>query len=231
MAAVTQAPPARPASAPARARRGRAPAWRWAILLVAGTYFLLPLYAALRFAGIRAYGSVFSQPGFTDALWLSVRLAVITTVITLALMVPTTVYVRPRGTVLVHLGVDHEAALIDAATGMPTKWVVLGDNPRYVTDQIGRLWKADEPVLVQIGMELTADGTHLVSGLVSPTTQMVQARWRKAAPRVPLRRMKPFRGGSSPSYRSMVFSKAVIFSGLTTVFGLTLRDSYFGSAS
>jgi putative spermidine/putrescine transport system permease protein len=96
MAAVAQAPPAPPASAPARARRGRVPAWRWAILLVAGIYFLLPLYAALRFAGIKAYGSVFSRTGFTDALWLSVRLAIITTLITLALMVPTTVYVHLR---------------------------------------------------------------------------------------------------------------------------------------
>jgi putative spermidine/putrescine transport system permease protein len=90
MAAVTEAPPARPAA------RRRLPVWRWVILLVAGAYFLLPLYAALRFAGIKAYGSVFSQAGFTDALWLSVRLAIMTTLITLALMVPTTVYVHLR---------------------------------------------------------------------------------------------------------------------------------------
>jgi putative spermidine/putrescine transport system permease protein len=97
VAAVTEAPPARPASTPARpAARRRLPVWRWVILLVAGVYFLLPLYAALRFAGIKAYGSVFSQAGFTDALWLSVRLAIMTTLITLALMVPTTVYVHLR---------------------------------------------------------------------------------------------------------------------------------------
>jgi hypothetical protein len=28
------------------------PAWRWVILLIAGVYFLLPLYAAIRFAGV-----------------------------------------------------------------------------------------------------------------------------------------------------------------------------------
>jgi putative spermidine/putrescine transport system permease protein len=96
MATVTPAPPARPASTQGRARRGRLPAWRWAILAVAGAYFLLPLYAALRFAGIRAYGSVFTRAGFSDALWLSARLAIVTTLITLALMVPTTVYVHLR---------------------------------------------------------------------------------------------------------------------------------------
>jgi putative spermidine/putrescine transport system permease protein len=96
MAAVTQAPPAPAASAPARPARRPLPVWRWVILAVAGAYFLLPLYAALRFAGLKAYGSVFSQTGFTDALWLSVRLAIMTTLITLALMVPTTVYVHLR---------------------------------------------------------------------------------------------------------------------------------------
>jgi putative spermidine/putrescine transport system permease protein len=68
--------------------------WRWIILILAGAYFLLPLYAALKFAGVASLGRVLTQPGFTDALWLSVRLAVLTTVITLALMLPTAVYVH-----------------------------------------------------------------------------------------------------------------------------------------
>ena len=38
------------------ARSGKFPVWRWVILLVAGVYFLLPLYAALRFAGIKRQG-------------------------------------------------------------------------------------------------------------------------------------------------------------------------------
>ena len=59
-------------------------------------YFLLPLFAALRFAGISAFGSVISESGFTSSLALSVRLAVITTLITIALMLPTAVYVHLR---------------------------------------------------------------------------------------------------------------------------------------
>jgi putative spermidine/putrescine transport system permease protein len=77
-------------------RRGSPPVWRWIILLVAAVYFLLPLYAALKFTGISAFGGVISQSGFGSSLWLSVRLAIVTTVITLALMVPTTVYVHLR---------------------------------------------------------------------------------------------------------------------------------------
>jgi putative spermidine/putrescine transport system permease protein len=70
--------------------------WRWVILVLAGVYFLIPLLAAFRFAGIKAFGSVISQPGFTSALGLSARLAVIATVITIALMLPTAVYVHLR---------------------------------------------------------------------------------------------------------------------------------------
>jgi putative spermidine/putrescine transport system permease protein len=66
------------------------------ILVLAGVYFLIPLIAAFRFAGISAFGSVISQPGFTSALGLSARLAVIATVITIALMLPTAVYVHLR---------------------------------------------------------------------------------------------------------------------------------------
>jgi len=70
--------------------------WRWLILVLASVYFLIPLIAALRFAGISSFGSVISQSGFTSSLALSVRLAVITTIITIALMLPTTVYVHLR---------------------------------------------------------------------------------------------------------------------------------------
>jgi putative spermidine/putrescine transport system permease protein len=98
MAAVTEAPagmPAAPADAP-RARRRSYPVWRWVILIVAGLYFAVPLYAAFQFTGIKAFGQVFSQVGFSDAITLSIKLAVITTVLTLVLMVPTTIYVHLR---------------------------------------------------------------------------------------------------------------------------------------
>jgi putative spermidine/putrescine transport system permease protein len=77
-------------------KRASFPVWRWVILLVAAAFFLIPLCVALRFAGIKAFGSVISQPGFTSSLGLSVRLAIVTTLITLALMLPTAVYVHLR---------------------------------------------------------------------------------------------------------------------------------------
>jgi putative spermidine/putrescine transport system permease protein len=97
MAAIaTQTAPA-PAPAPVAARRrGSLPVWRWVILLIAAVYFLLPLYAALRFAGLHAFGSVFTTSGFGSSLWLSVKLAVVTWAITMLLMIPTTVYVHLR---------------------------------------------------------------------------------------------------------------------------------------
>jgi putative spermidine/putrescine transport system permease protein len=66
------------------------------ILLIAGIYFLLPLYAAIRFAGFKAFGDVFTQPGFIPSLWLSIRLAAVTWLVSMALMIPTTVYVHLR---------------------------------------------------------------------------------------------------------------------------------------
>jgi putative spermidine/putrescine transport system permease protein len=99
MAAVTTERTPAPAPAPAAARprrRGQAPVWRWVILLIAGLYFLLPLFAALRFAGLKAFGTVFTSPGFVPALWLSVRLAAVTWIVSMALMIPTTVYVHLR---------------------------------------------------------------------------------------------------------------------------------------
>ena len=77
-------------------RSGKFPVWRWVILLIAGVYFLLPLYAAIRFAGVKAFGSVFTQPGFGSSLWTSIQIAAMTWAITMALMVPTTIYVHLR---------------------------------------------------------------------------------------------------------------------------------------
>jgi len=95
MAAIATERTPVPVAAPRRQRRSL-PVWRWVVMIIAGIYFLLPLYAALRFAGISAFGTVFKQPGFGAALWLSARLAAMTWVITLVLMVPTTVYVHLR---------------------------------------------------------------------------------------------------------------------------------------
>ena len=83
-------------SGDALSRSGKFPVWRWVILLIAGVYYLLPLYAAIRFAGVKAFGSVFTQPGFGAALWTSIQIAAMTWAITMALMVPTTIYVHLR---------------------------------------------------------------------------------------------------------------------------------------
>jgi putative spermidine/putrescine transport system permease protein len=66
------------------------------ILLIAALYFLIPLWASLRFAGIKAFGTVFSQPGMGASLWLSARLAAMTWAIIMVLMIPTAVYVHLR---------------------------------------------------------------------------------------------------------------------------------------
>jgi putative spermidine/putrescine transport system permease protein len=81
------------------------------ILAIAGVYFLLPLYAAVRFAGLKAFGSVFTQPGFAPSLWLSARLAAVTWFITMALMIPTTVYV--------HLRLPRMRQLLESVTILP----------------------------------------------------------------------------------------------------------------
>jgi putative spermidine/putrescine transport system permease protein len=98
MAAVTEAGPAsRPGTSTGRARVRRSyPVWRWLILVIAGLYFLIPLYAAVQFTGWKAFGQVFTQVGFSAALILSLKLALVTTVLTLVLMVPTTIYVHLR---------------------------------------------------------------------------------------------------------------------------------------
>ncbi len=99
-----------PAASPARRRRSF-PVWRWVILVLAGAYFLIPLYAALKFAGLHSFGQVTSQSGFSDALILSVKLGVITTAVTLVLMVPTTIYV--------HLRLPGLRRLLEAVTILP----------------------------------------------------------------------------------------------------------------
>jgi putative spermidine/putrescine transport system permease protein len=78
--------------------------WRGIVLVLTGIFFLVPLYAALRFSletfsgglTFESFRVIPSQQGFTAALSLSVRLAAVTTAITLGLMVPTSVYVHLR---------------------------------------------------------------------------------------------------------------------------------------
>jgi putative spermidine/putrescine transport system permease protein len=92
-----------PAEAPplARPRRRGAPWGRRLVLVVAAAYFILPLYAAFAFAisgpdGIGAFTGIASRTGFVDAFTLSLTLAVVATVITLVLIVPTAIWVHLR---------------------------------------------------------------------------------------------------------------------------------------
>jgi putative spermidine/putrescine transport system permease protein len=84
--------------------RRRPAVWRWIVLAVAAIYFLVPLYSAIKFTlgtqtggtSFKAYTGITHQPGFTEALGLTLRLAVVTVVITLALLVPTVVFLHLR---------------------------------------------------------------------------------------------------------------------------------------
>lgn len=78
--------------------------WRGVVLGLTGIFFLIPLYAALRFAlennlghlTVAAFTAIPHTTGFTAAFFLSLRLAAVTMAITLVLMVPTTIYVHLR---------------------------------------------------------------------------------------------------------------------------------------
>lgn len=102
-----------------RGRRRRLPVGRWLVLFVAAGYFLVPLYSAVRFTlrapgagrASSAYTSIPNQPGFSDAIDVSLRLAGITTVIMLVLLVPTSVYL--------HLRVPGLLRLVEGTTVLP----------------------------------------------------------------------------------------------------------------
>lgn len=93
--------------------------WRGVVLTLTGIFFLLPLYAALRFAlennlghlTSAAFSAIPHMTGFLGALFLSLRLAAVTMVITLVLMVPTTIYV--------HLKYPRLLVAFDAITLLP----------------------------------------------------------------------------------------------------------------
>jgi putative spermidine/putrescine transport system permease protein len=100
--AENEAVPAFSTGSPKRRRRFRW--WRLVVLLLAGAYFLIPIYAGIKFSlqnvaghfSFQAYKNLPSAPGFTGALTLSLKLAVATMVISTLLMVPTAIYVHVR---------------------------------------------------------------------------------------------------------------------------------------
>ena len=69
MAAVIAEQPGRRGPRPGRPgqrRRRSWPVWRWAILVIVGAYFVIPLYAALRFTGISIRFRPVLQPGWAS---------------------------------------------------------------------------------------------------------------------------------------------------------------------
>ena len=79
-------------------------ALRWAVLLTVGTFMLLPLAAMLEFStrgvgGTRtldAWLAIGTNPDLLAAIWLSLKLAALTVVTMLVLLVPTMVWVQLR---------------------------------------------------------------------------------------------------------------------------------------
>jgi len=100
-------------------RRWRIRWWRGAVLFLAGLYFLLPLFAGLKFAleniagkfSFQALQNLPSSPGFSGAFWLSFRLALVTVVISSFLMIPTAIYV--------HLKLPRMRRAMDVVTVLP----------------------------------------------------------------------------------------------------------------
>lgn len=112
-------PPATRASvSPARQRR-RPAWWRWALLVVAAVFFAAPMVASLEFSLRAGHGSysfssyehIVSEPGFGSSFALSLKLALLTVLITLALLIPTAVHVELRA--------PHLRRLLESVTILP----------------------------------------------------------------------------------------------------------------
>jgi putative spermidine/putrescine transport system permease protein len=114
MAAVTslgETPLAAPARRPRgmqAGRRRRLNAFRYVVFTVFGLFFLLPLLALLRFSlegstlgtwSVAAWKQIVSYPGpppLLSAVEITLELGVLTSVVTLALLVPTMIWIRLR---------------------------------------------------------------------------------------------------------------------------------------
>jgi len=84
-------------------RRRRLDAFRTIVFVLAALFFVVPLLTMLRFSlegtdlgtwSIEAWRQIFTYPGLLDAITISLELAVITCTVTIALLVPTLIWVR-----------------------------------------------------------------------------------------------------------------------------------------
>lgn len=76
-------------------------AFSWLVFLLGAIYFLVPLYATLAFSlrarpALAAYTNTLADPGFVSSLTYSFAIAIITIVVSLAIIVPTAFWVRLR---------------------------------------------------------------------------------------------------------------------------------------
>jgi putative spermidine/putrescine transport system permease protein len=84
-----------------RRRRGFGSPIAWFIFLLGAIYFLVPLYATFEFSmraepAFAAYTNSFGDPAFLESLAFSFLIAVLTIVVSLALIIPTAFWVRLR---------------------------------------------------------------------------------------------------------------------------------------
>jgi len=109
--------------------RKKAPIWAWLVVSSAAVFFALPMIAMARFAFQRVpvallgrdtilkrwtldgLFDMFSDPDFRPALWLSIRIALLTVVATFLIMLPTALWVNTRAA--------RYRSLVEVATLMP----------------------------------------------------------------------------------------------------------------
>ncbi len=84
--------------------KARMPRTGIVVLVIGALYFIVPIAATVKFSlvqghqgfGFGAYSQILHDPVFRHTLWFSVQLALETTVVTMALMVPTVYWVHLR---------------------------------------------------------------------------------------------------------------------------------------
>jgi putative spermidine/putrescine transport system permease protein len=92
---------------PRTGRRRRLTAFRWVVLVVSWLFFLTPIAALVEFStrpertgepgrSLDSWKQIGTAPGLLDAIWTSVELAVLTSVVGLLLLVPTMIWIRLR---------------------------------------------------------------------------------------------------------------------------------------
>ncbi len=86
------------------ARVRKIPFWSWVWFILGVLYFVLPLYATLDFSlrmqrdvlSFRAYEVAFEDPRFIKTFTYSITLAIVTIIVSIALIIPTAYWIRLR---------------------------------------------------------------------------------------------------------------------------------------